>query len=86
MTFLAKFLAWPMLVFLIIALDQRLLGAYDPISYQVLILISIVPLAVNTVVMSSLTKCQPERSAATVLLSALFALLYVPFMTAMFLN
>ncbi len=86
MTFLAKFLAWPLLVFLIVALDQAFLGIYDPLSHQALILISIVPLAVNTVMMASLMKCQPERAAATVLLSTIFALLYIPFMTSLFLN
>ncbi len=86
MTFLAKFLVWPILILLLIELDRTFLGVYDPFSHQVLILISIVPIAVNTVVMSSLTKCQPERAAATVVLSALFALFYVPFMTTLFLN
>lgn len=86
MTFLAKFLVWPLLVLFLIELDRSFIGAYDPFSHQVLILISIVPIAVNTVVMSSLTKCQPERTAATVMLSALFALFYVPFMTTLFLN
>lgn len=86
MTFLAKFLAWPLFVFLIIAFDQYFLGLYDQTSHQVLILISIVPLAINTVIMASLMKCQPERTAATVLLSTLFALLYVPFMTSFFLK
>jgi predicted permease len=86
MTFLAKFLVWPLLILFIIALDQSFLGLYDPISQQALILISIVPLAVNTVIMASLMKCQPERAAATVLLSTLFALLYIPFMTSFFLK
>ena len=86
MTFLAKFLVWPLLVLFLIEMDRSFIGAYDPFSHQVLILISIVPIAVNTVVMSSLTKCQPERTAATVMLSAVFALFYVPFMTTLFLN
>lgn len=85
MTFLAKFLVWPSIIFLIIALDQSFFGLYEPISHQALILISIVPLAVNTVIMASLTNCHPERAAATVLLSTLFALFYIPFMTSFFL-
>ena len=86
MTFLAKFLVWPLLILFIIALDKAYLGMYDTLSHQVLILISIVPLAVNTVMMASIMNCQPERAAATVLLSTLFAFLYVPFMTAYFLS
>jgi hypothetical protein len=86
MTFLAKFLVWPLVIFAIVAIDRSFLELYDPVIYRVLILISIVPLAVNTVIMASLMKCQPERAAATVLLSTLFALLYVPFMTSFFLK
>lgn len=86
MTFLAKFLAWPLLVLLIIAIDRAYLGIYHPTSHQVLILISIVPLAINTVIMASIMKYQPERVAATVLLSTIFALLYLPFMTSFFLQ
>jgi malate permease and related proteins len=86
MTFVAKFLVWPLLVFFIIAIDRSFLGIYDPFSHQVLILISIVPLAVNTVIMASLMKAQPEHTAATVLLSTLFAFFYVPFMTSFFLK
>lgn len=85
MTFLAKFLVWPLLVLLIIAFDKTFFGLYEPISHRVLILLSIVPLAVNTVIMASLMKCQPEQTAATVLLSTLFALFYIPFMTSFFL-
>ncbi len=86
MTFLAKFLAWPLLIFLIIACDQRFLGIYYSTCYQALILISIVPLAINTVIMASLIKCQPERAALTVLLSIFFALFYIPFMSYFFLK
>lgn len=86
MTFIAKFLAWPLVVLSIIALDRTFFGLYEATSHQVLILISIVPIAVNTVIMASLMKCQPERAAATVLLSAFFAIFYIPFMTAYFIN
>lgn len=85
MTFLAKFIAWPMIIFSIIWLDRTYLTFYEPISHQALILLSIVPLAVNTVVMASLIKYEPEKTAVTVFLSNLFALFYVPFMSALFL-
>ncbi len=85
MTFLAKFLVWPFLVWLIITIDRSFLGLYHPLSHQVLILLAIVPLAVNTVIMASLTNWHPEKAAATVLLSTLFALFYVPFMSSLFL-
>lgn len=80
MTFLAKFFVWPFFVLTIIAIDSHFLGIYDPIAHKALILLSIVPLAVNTVVMASLMKAFPEKAAATVLLSTIFALIYVPLM------
>ncbi len=86
MTFLAKFLIWPLLILTLITLDLHFFGLYDPVSHQALILLSIVPLAVNLVVLSSLMNCQPEKAAATVLLSTLFALLYVPLMTSFFIK
>lgn len=84
MAFLAKFFVWPMLILLIIFIDKTYLGFYDPFSHQVLVLISTVPLAINTVIMSSMTDCQPERAATAVLLSTLFSLFYIPFMTSFF--
>lgn len=81
MTFLAKFFFWPLFVFLFILFERSFLGIYDPGVHKVLTLISIVPLAVNTVMMASLMNSQPEKAAATVLLSTLFAILYIPFMT-----
>lgn len=84
MTFLAKFLVWPLLVLSIILFDRLFLGIYDSPAQQVLILISIVPLAINMVFMASLTQNQPERIAATVLLSMFFALLYLPIMVYFF--
>jgi predicted permease len=84
MTFLAKFLVWPIVILLLVALDANYLNLYDMNVHNALILLSIVPLAVNTVVMASLMQAEPEKTAATVFLSTLFGLFYIPFMTAYF--
>lgn len=86
LTFLAKFLVWPMLILLFIALDDIWFHLYDASAHQALILISIVPIAVNTVIVASLLKSQPEKAAAAVVLSTIFALFYVPFMVSQFLG
>ena len=49
-------------------------------------LLSIVPLAANTVELASLFKSQPEKAATAVLLSTIFALVYVPVMTTYFIQ
>lgn len=86
MTFLAKFVAWPCIVLSIILIDNHFLHFFSKSIHDALMLISIVPLAVNTVVMASLLNSQPEKAATTVMLSTLVAIVYVPFMTACFLT
>lgn len=84
MAFLAKFFAWPIIILGIIYLDSKFFNFYYPSIHQALFLLSIVPLAVNSVVMATLMKANPERTAAVVLLSTLFALFYIPLMTLFF--
>ncbi len=84
MTFLAKFLVWPALVLFLIYLDKNYFGFYGLLAHNALILMSIVPLAVNTVIMASILKSQPEKAAAAVILSTLFAMIYVPLMVNWF--
>lgn len=86
LSFLAKFLVWPLLVFLIIFIDNNLLQLYDTDIHKVLILLSVIPLAANTVSFATLLKTHPEKVALTVLLSTLFALFYIPFITTIFLR
>ncbi len=85
-TFLAKFLAWPVIIISIIVIDEQFFGVYEPAIYQVLLLISIVPLAVNMVLMASLADFQTDQAAGTVLLSTLFAIFYIPLMSYLFMH
>lgn len=86
MTFLAKFLVWPLLVLAIIAIDTHFFNFLDSSIYNALMLIAIVPLGANTVVLASLFKSKPEKAAAAVVLSAALALVYVPLMTTYFIE
>ncbi len=86
MAFLAKFIVWPVVVLAIIAIDGALFGIYDIHAQEALILLSIVPLAVNSIVMASMINFQPEKIAITVLLSAIFAFFYIPLMSFLFLE
>lgn len=83
-TFLAKFLAWPAIALGFIYLDLHFLQIYDPIVHQALILLSIVPIAVSTVVIALVLKQHPDKVSMALLLSALFALVFVPIMVAIF--
>lgn len=85
MSFLAKFAAWPIVVLLII-FAGKLVGYENNYIYNALMLVSIVPLAVNTVIMASLMKSQPEKASTAVLASIIFALAYVPIMANYFIT
>lgn len=86
MTFLAKFFAWPVMVLVFNFLDTHIFGIYSQDIHRALMLIAIVPIAVNTVIVSSLLDSKSEKAAAAVLLSTLFALVYVPVMVSVFIN
>ncbi len=78
--FFAKFAVWPALVVLFIALDKAFFGFYDAAIYNILILISIVPIAANSVAFATELNVYPQRVALAVLLSTLFAFFYIPLM------
>lgn len=86
LTFLAKFFVWPLFILTIVGIDAAYLGIYSSEIHEALIMLSIVPLAVNTIVMASLMQYQSEKAASAVVLSFLFALFYVPLMTSFFIK
>lgn len=80
LSFIAKFICWPLLVYFIIFLDQIFLKSFSQDLQKAMILISIVPLAADTVTFATALDAKPEKAALAVLLSTLFALFYIPFM------
>lgn len=84
LTFLAKFLVWPAVILAIIFIDYHSIQFFNQTIYNALVLISIVPLAVNTVIIASLTNSYPEKAATAVLLSTILALFYLPMMAYYF--
>lgn len=86
LSFLAKFVMWPLFVWLIIIVDGAFLHIFDPQMHNVLILISLMPIAANTVAFATMLRIHPEKVAVTVVLSTVFALLYVPLMVTLFLR
>ncbi|HEX9972098.1 MAG TPA: AEC family transporter [bacterium] len=77
-TFAGKFLAFPLLAFLIITIDRTILHFYHPVYYHILFIFSVVPLMVNVVIFASHLDVQPEKAAAAVFISTIFALFYIP--------
>ena len=86
MTFLAKFFAWPLAVMILNFVDSAFLGIYSEGIHKALLLVAVVPIAVNTIIVASLFDSKPDKAATAILLSTIFALFYVPFMVAYFIS
>lgn len=84
LAFLGKFVTWPLVALGLWWLDANLFGVYDLAVYQAIFLISITPIAANTVVIATLLDTAPRQAAGTALLSTLFALAFIPVMVALF--
>ncbi|MDE2311642.1 MAG: AEC family transporter [Patescibacteria group bacterium] len=84
LTFLSKFLVWPVLMGLIIMADHRFWHWYNPQVYQVLLLLAAVPLAANTVAYAAELKTHPDKAATAVFFSTVFALFYIPLVAFIF--
>jgi predicted permease len=83
-SFIAKFLFWPILVYSIIFIDQQTFKFYTPELGKVFMILSVVPLAANTVAWATVLKVHPDKAALAVLLSTIFALFYIPLALVLF--
>ena len=83
LAFFGKFLVWPLGALALWWLDASVLGIYDTAVHQAIFLISITPIAANTVVIATLLDTAPRQAAGTALLSTLFALVFIPVMVAL---
>lgn len=84
-TTVAKIVVWPVLMLTLIALDRRMFHVFGPDVHDVMLLMGIVPLAVNTVVYSSVLRVHPEKAAVAVMVSTVVALFFIPAVSAVFL-
>lgn len=78
LAFISRFVFWPLLAFLVIYIDQNFWHIYNNTIHQLIILISIVPIAADTVVFATEFDTHPQKVALTVFLSTIFALIYIP--------
>jgi predicted permease len=73
-----KFLGWPLLALLAVFIDRTLLHLYSPLVHQALLLVSLMPIAANTVVIASLLNVHPQRMATATLISTVLAMFSIP--------
>ncbi|MCR8916337.1 AEC family transporter [Marinobacter panjinensis] len=83
LAFFGKFVSWPIAAMAFWWLDASFFGFYNLAVYQAIFLISITPIAANTVVIATLLDTAPKQAAGTALLSTLFALAFIPVMVAL---
>jgi len=84
--FASKFLFYPIAFNIYILIDRFILGWYNNEYYNALQLLSMAPIATNTIVLASLYKIYPEKVATVVLLSLIFVLIYMPIMAFLLLQ
>jgi predicted permease len=83
LAFIGKFVVWPLTAMAFWWLDANVFGIYGAAVHKAMFLISITPIAANTVVIATLLDTAPRQAAGTVLLTTLFALMFIPVMVSM---
>lgn len=79
-----KFIVWPCTIGSLLFLESRFCPFISQPIRQVIFFMSTMPLAANTVAISTLLRTEPERAAVAVLLSTLMALPLVPILNSWF--
>jgi predicted permease len=78
LSFIGKFLVWPLVIVFLILIDYNILQIYNQEIYRAFILLSIVPIAANTVIFATVLNVHPDKVSSAVLFSTVFGLVYVP--------
>ncbi|MBI3590977.1 MAG: AEC family transporter [Candidatus Melainabacteria bacterium] len=78
---IAKFIVWPLLILFLIYIDSKFFSLFDNSVHRIMFLLSIVPLAANTVAYATELNAQPEKASLAVFLSTVIALIYIPLLT-----
>lgn len=83
-SFIAKFLLSPLVALCFIFCDNLLLHLYNKDIHHVILLASVAPLAANSITICSVIGISPQKAASSVILSTIFAIIYIPFIVYVF--
>ena len=86
MAMLAQFIVWPVIIGGIIMLDKNIFEFYPALILKIIFLLSLIPIGVNLIAYSTQLNVQPEKASITILITTVFAMLYVPFMVSIFIG
>lgn len=76
--FFGKFIVYPLLTILVIALDKYTLNLMDEGLIKIFLLFSIMPLGINTINFAAITQKNEGEAATLVLLSSLISSIIIP--------
>jgi len=82
--FINKFIVLPLLMFGLIWIDKTYFNIYETLIHQCLFLLSIVPMAANTVAYAAELKVDPEKVSIAVVLSTVISLFTIPLLMMLF--
>ena len=84
LSFLAKFVVWPLIIAAVIILDKNYLQFYNANVHNLMLLFAVVPLGGSTVTLAAEFDIYPEKASVAVFLSTFFALFYIPLVLGLF--
>lgn len=82
-TWITKFVWWPATMLLVVWLDSKYWNIFTSDMHNILLLLSVTPLAANTVAFATELKAHPEKAAVAVFISTLLSLIAIPLMTSL---
>ena len=81
-----KFIVWPAIFLGLIYLDTHQFHVFDNTTHTALLIESLVPLSISSVIYATELKVQPQKVALVVTTSTFIALFYIPLTVSLFLN
>src|SRR5262249_8377165 len=85
-TTIMTYILWPLIAFGFIFLDKSTFRLYTPDIYRIILLMSILPVGVSIVAISTELKVQPEKASFAVLFTTLISLIYIPAFITLFMR
>lgn len=84
MCFLARFVAWPLLAFSLVLIDRYLLNIYTDKIHQMFMVVSFIPLGVNSLIVATILNNKPEKITSALVITTVSTLFYVPLVIKFF--
>jgi predicted permease len=78
MCLLARFVVWPLATYCIILLDRHFFHLYPEKYHQLWMVVSFIPLGVNSLVVATILNNKPEKITTVLIITTVSALIYIP--------